>query len=116
MRFDEFLNERKYLLNVSLKTLVYYNCAFKTWEKHSGDGQPVTWIKNLLDSGVKPVSVNSAMNAYWMWSGECNLITKAGNTSAISRKKRKSSPHSPRSTSSASAISNRRTRICREQR
>jgi hypothetical protein len=27
-RFEEFLNERNYLSNVSHKTLVYYNCAF----------------------------------------------------------------------------------------
>ena len=68
MRFEE----RKYLLNVSHKTLVYYGCAFRAWEKHSGDGRPVTWIKNMLDSGIKPVSVNTyicALNAYWKWEG-----------------------------------------------
>ena len=27
-RFAEFLTERKYLKNVSVKTLVYYGCAF----------------------------------------------------------------------------------------
>jgi len=72
MRFEEFLNERKYLLNVSHKTLVYYKCAFRAWDKHSGDGKPVTWIKNMLESGIKPVSVNTyicALNAYWKWEG-----------------------------------------------
>jgi site-specific recombinase XerD len=72
MRVDEFLNERKYLLNVSHKTLVYYGCAFKAWEKHKGDEKPVTWIKNMLESGIKPVSVNTyicAMNCYWKWEG-----------------------------------------------
>jgi integrase/recombinase XerD len=72
MRFEEFLNERKYLLNVSHKTLVYYGCAFRAWEKHYGDGKPATWIKNMLESGIKPVSVNTyicAMNTYWKWEG-----------------------------------------------
>jgi integrase/recombinase XerC len=72
MRFEEFLNERKYLLNVSHKTLVYYECAFRAWTRHSGDGKPVTWIKNMLESGLKPVSVNTyicALNAYWKWEG-----------------------------------------------
>src|SRR5258708_3560059 len=56
MRSEEFLNERKYLLNVSHKTLVYYRCAFNAWEKHKGDGKPATWIKNMLETGIKPVS------------------------------------------------------------
>jgi len=29
-RFEEFLTERKYLKNVSDKTLVYYRCAFRS--------------------------------------------------------------------------------------
>src|SRR5665213_2509269 len=72
MKFDEFLEERKYLLGVSKKTVIYYRCAFNAWDKHKGDEKPVTWIKNMLESGIKPVSVNTyicAMNAYWKWEG-----------------------------------------------
>src|SRR3984893_2436135 len=72
-KFDEFLAERKYLLNVSPKTLVYYRCAFTAWRKHRCDGKPATWIQNMMAAGIKPVSINTyicAMNAYWKWSGE----------------------------------------------
>jgi integrase/recombinase XerD len=70
-RFEEFLTERKYLKNVSAKTLVYYRCAFKSWEQHS-QGDWKTWIVNLRQSGLSAVSVNTyicAMNAYWKWAG-----------------------------------------------
>src|SRR4051812_22557509 len=77
MRFEEFLKEREYLLGVSPKTLIYYRSAFKTWTKHATDGTPLTWIKNMKDSGLKAVSINThvcAMNAYWKWSGEGNKV------------------------------------------
>lgn len=70
-RFEEFLNERKYLKNVSDKTLVYYSCAFRSWEKHS-QGDWKAWIVNLRQAGTSPVSINTyicAMNAYWKWAG-----------------------------------------------
>jgi integrase/recombinase XerD len=81
MRFDEFLKEREYLLGVSQKTLIYYQCAFNSWKKYATDETPVTWIKGMKDAGLKPVSINTyicAMNAYWMWSGEYNRATKQG--------------------------------------
>jgi len=31
-RFEEFLNERKYLLNVSKATLRWYRASFRGWE------------------------------------------------------------------------------------
>jgi hypothetical protein len=34
-RFEEFLTERLYLKSVTDKTLVYYRCAFRSWDKHS---------------------------------------------------------------------------------
>ena len=69
-RFEEFLNERKYLLNVSHKTLVYYRCAFKSWEVRGGE--PKQWVINLRQAGLSAISVNTyicAMNAYWKWLG-----------------------------------------------
>jgi site-specific recombinase XerD len=69
-RFEEFLNERKYLKNVSDHTLVYYRCAFRSWELHS-KGEWKTWIVNLRQAGLSPVSINTyicAMNAYWRWA------------------------------------------------
>jgi integrase/recombinase XerD len=73
-RFEEFLRERKYLKNVSPKTLVYYGCAFKSWEKHS-HGDWKTWIVNLQQAGLSAISINTyicAMNAYWKW-GDAGL-------------------------------------------
>ena len=70
-RFEEFLTERRYLKNVSDKTLVYYRCAFRSWEQHSG-GDWKAWIVKLRQAGLSPVSVNTyicAMNAYWRWAG-----------------------------------------------
>lgn len=69
-RFEEFLKERQYLKNVSDKTLVYYRCAFKSWEQRSEDNWK-TWIVNLRQAGLSAVSINTyicAMNAYWKWA------------------------------------------------
>ena len=38
-RFTDFLEGRKYLLNVSPKTIAYYGCAFTAWRKFS-EGDP----------------------------------------------------------------------------
>lgn len=70
-RFEEFLTERKYLKNVTAKTLVYYRSAFRSWEQHS-HGDWKAWIVNLREAGTSPVSINTyicAMNAYWKWAG-----------------------------------------------
>jgi len=51
---------------------VYYQCAFKAWQKH-GNGDPKTWIVNMRQAGISPVSCNTficALNAYWKWAGE----------------------------------------------
>jgi hypothetical protein len=70
-RFEEFLTERKYFKNVSDKTLVYYRCAFRSWEQHS-NGDWKTWIVILYQKGTSAISINTyicAMNAYWKWAG-----------------------------------------------
>jgi integrase/recombinase XerD len=70
-RFEDFLTERRYLKNVSDKTLVYYRCAFRSWEVHS-QGDWKTWVVNLRKAGLSAISINTyicAMNAYWKWLG-----------------------------------------------
>jgi site-specific recombinase XerD len=70
-RFDDFLKERLYFKNVSQKTLVYYRCAFKSWERHA-NGDWKTWLINLREAGLSAISINTyicAMNAYWKWAG-----------------------------------------------
>jgi len=70
-QFQQFLDERKYLKNVSDKTLVYYECAFRSWTRYS-QGDWKAWIMYLQRSGVSAISINTyicAMNAYWKWAG-----------------------------------------------
>jgi integrase/recombinase XerD len=69
-QFEEFLTERKYLKNVADTTLVYYRCAFRSWDLHA-QGDWKTWIITLQQSGVSAISINTyicAMNAYWKWA------------------------------------------------
>jgi site-specific recombinase XerD len=75
-RFEEFLTEPKYLVNVSHKTLVYYNCAFQSWRKYGGE--PKQWVTNLREAGLSAISVNTyicAMNACWKWARETANLT-----------------------------------------
>ena len=93
-RFADFLKERLYLLNVSQKTITYYQCAFKAWSTHGGS-DPKSWIVNMRNAGISPVSCNTyicALNAYWKWAG--NRITLP-----ISKKKKKFWLHSPQNKS-----------------
>jgi hypothetical protein len=57
-RFEEFLTERKYHKNVSHKTLVYYNRAFRSWDKHSS-GDRKTWIINMQKADRSAISINT---------------------------------------------------------
>jgi integrase len=69
-RFEEFLQERKYLLNVSPKTLVSYKCAFAAWQKRGGE--PKQWVINMREAGISAISINTyicALNCYWKWAG-----------------------------------------------
>ena len=75
-RFADFLKERLYLLNVSPKTITYYDCAFKAWSTHGGS-DPKGWIVNMRNAGISPVSCNTyicALNAYWKWAGEVHHL------------------------------------------
>jgi site-specific recombinase XerD len=71
MRFEEFLKEREYLLGVSKKTLIYYQCAFNSWTKHATDGTVLTWVAGMKTAGLSNISVNThicAMRAYFKWA------------------------------------------------
>jgi integrase/recombinase XerD len=71
-QFDEFMQERRYLLGVSEKTLAYYRWAFVSWAKYSAD-DPKTWLMTLRGRGLAATSCNTyicAMNTFWKWSGE----------------------------------------------
>jgi integrase/recombinase XerD len=83
--FEQFLRERTYLKNVSPKTRVWYETAWKTFLKTQAPGlasmpiegaQPLTrqhlnaFVVALRDRGVRPVTCNTwlrALNAYCRW-------------------------------------------------
>jgi hypothetical protein len=85
---DRFLRERTYLKNVSPKTRVWYETAWKTFLRTQGPGfgttpidspQAITrqhlqeFVVALRDRGVRPVTVNTwvcALNAFCRWLHE----------------------------------------------
>jgi integrase len=71
-RFDDFIKERRYLLNVSERRLDWYRNCFCAWRRYGGTDQ-TQWVVNMHEAGVSVVSINTyicGMNAYWKWSGE----------------------------------------------
>jgi hypothetical protein len=56
-RFDDFIRERQYLLNVSPQTIRWYSDVFTSWKRYGGE--PKHWIVNMREAGVKPVSITS---------------------------------------------------------
>lgn len=79
-RFEQFIRERKYVTNVSEKTLIWYRQAFK----HLGTPDPSgpelkEFVIRLRERGLKPSSVNAygrAVNAYLNWSGSSHRIPR----------------------------------------
>ena len=68
----EFIEERKYLLNVSPKTIIFYQCSFKAFEGALEFEAAKRRVVQLRQRGVKSVSVNTdltCINAYWKWNG-----------------------------------------------
>jgi site-specific recombinase XerD len=69
---SEFILERKYLKNVTIKTLAWYGDAFKAFTGCETEREVKQRIMELRQRGVSPVSVNSwlrCMNAYFKWNG-----------------------------------------------
>ena len=68
---ERFKQERKYLKNVTPKTLAWYDHSFKTFEGALGGKVPLTArITELRERGVSPVSINTylrCINAYFRW-------------------------------------------------
>lgn len=76
LRFDDFIRERKYLLNVSNRTLDWYRDCFSGWRKYATGESFAVYMR---EAGIKPVSCNTfifcGMNAYFRWSGEAIKFT-----------------------------------------
>jgi site-specific recombinase XerD len=68
---DQFIQERKYLLAVTPKTVIWYGCGFKAFEGALDSKETVNRrIVELSERGVKPITINSylrTVNAYFMW-------------------------------------------------
>jgi len=72
---DRFLNERRYLKNVTPDTIEWYETAFKAFRRAlNDDAPPLTSLQHFVvtmrQRNVKPVSVNTytkALNAFCKW-------------------------------------------------
>lgn len=80
-RFDQFLRERIYLRNVTVKTRDWYESAWKAFRasRPSSDDGTITradlaqFVVHLRSRGVRPVSCNTwlrALNAFCRWLHE----------------------------------------------
>lgn len=79
LRFDDFIRERRYLLNVSVRTLDWYANCFSAWKRYATGDDPKAFVVNMRQAGVKPVSCNTficGMNAYFRWANEPIKIGK----------------------------------------
>src|SRR3954453_23354881 len=75
--FDQFLNERRYLKNVTPDTIEWYQTAFKAFRRTLNEEAPPitkaslqTFVVKMRRRNVEPVSVNpyiKALNAFCRW-------------------------------------------------
>ena len=76
---SQFIQERKYLKNVSPKTLAWYRNAFAAFDGCETVEAINGRIIELRSRGVAAISVNSwlgCMNAYFRWRGDAIAIPK----------------------------------------
>jgi len=69
-RFDDFLKERKFLKNVSPRTLDYYEDCRRAWERYGPD--PKEFVIKMREGGARASTVNCVargLNAYFKWAG-----------------------------------------------
>src|SRR5215469_9426123 len=79
--FEQFLKERKYLKNVSARTVEFYEDCRKSVEKFgdfSEDGLK-RWVIESRESGLSARSINTritGINAYLRWAGEPHKLSQ----------------------------------------
>jgi integrase/recombinase XerD len=81
-RFQQFLRERRYLGNISERSIEWYSLAFK-WLPNEAPDEPALkeCIIRMREGGLKPRSVNSyitAINSYLHWAGGSDRKCGAG--------------------------------------
>jgi integrase/recombinase XerD len=68
--FEKFVQERRYLHNVSPKTERIYRAAWRKWQKHGPD--PVGFVSGMREGGMNATGCNMyirSMNAFFNWGG-----------------------------------------------
>jgi len=72
--FGLFLKHKKYLCNAAPKTLLWYNHAFKNWEKAGCKDLSKTsidqFVMSMVERGMEPGGANihiTAMNSFFRW-------------------------------------------------
>ena len=70
-QFQRFVQERKYLQNVSPNTILIYEAAWRKWERFGPDS--VSFVAGMRNSGATAIGCNiyiRALNACFHWAGE----------------------------------------------
>jgi integrase/recombinase XerD len=79
-RFEQFCQERKYLVNVSPRTIEWYRCALKWLGNSTPDEAALKdFVMRMRNAGLKPSSCNChirAVNAFLRWSGSPHKIPR----------------------------------------
>ena len=78
--FEQFINERQYLQNVSPRTIEWYRESFK-WliEPQPSQAQLKSFVIRMRERGLKPSSCNNrirAVNSYLQWLGSDLRVPK----------------------------------------
>ena len=81
-RFDQFLKEREYLMNVSAHTLRWHRHALKWLPSESPTESGLkAMVVRMREAGLKPTGANAAIrsiNAYLKWAGSPLKVATVG--------------------------------------
>jgi hypothetical protein len=72
--FEKFVQERKYLHNVSSTTEQIYRAAWAKWEKYGPD--PVAFVAGMREGGMNATGCNiyiRSMNAFFNWAEQPSI-------------------------------------------
>jgi integrase/recombinase XerD len=72
---EQFIRERRYLKNITLKTEIYYRNSWDAYKRYTGStelskAQLTEWVVKMREKGIKPVTCNtwiSGINAFCNW-------------------------------------------------
>lgn len=87
-RREEFIKERKYLLNVSEHTVSWYKHALHKWLPGDSPSEPElkSMVIRMREAGLKATGCNAAIraiNCYLKWSGSALKVPKLRETQTV---------------------------------